>query len=143
MACPAIPTHQQEERALFPVRGQCISANVTCPGCGTAMKAYRLNLTSGIHRCIHCDTVMLIGLTVFLLPTNVHSIPTDYALPGKDAPLSHARRRTRKRRLLALRQLSLDDPMPLIAPQRYQRGEPINRVVVVQPPAECTPEPGV
>ena len=134
MACPAFPSNQTEERVYLPVRGQCVSAYLTCPGCGNVLIAHRLNRTQGVKRCGECDQVIMIGLTAFLLPSGPHSTPSDYALPPQSDPLQCARQRTRKRRVKALRELSLADPMPTIALERYSAGMAINRVVLVPAP---------
>jgi len=138
-ACPAPVPHASNSQELLHPRGQCVSAHVTCPGCGRVLIAHRLTHTQGMKRCPDCDQVVLIGLTVFLLPPGPHSTPNDYSLPSQDAPLVHARRRTRKRRIAALGRLGLGDPMPQIALERYTAGMPINRVVVVPEPKS---EPG-
>ena len=87
----------------------------------------------------------MIGLCFYLLPTdpNAQRVAPDQALPSQDGPQFPFRRRTRKRRIAYLTSLGLDPSMQPATLERYQRGEPINRVVVVQTPDERTPEPGV
>jgi len=146
MACPATPLQVNENAILLHPRGHAISVVYTCPGCGMIIIANRLNRRNGVNQCRECKLSVMIGLALYLLPLGPgasQSIASDYTLPPAERSMPALRRRTRKRRIAYLASVGLDPSMQPASLERYQRGSEINRVVVVQPPSECTPPPGV
>lgn len=142
MSTTAVGAQRFDARTLLHPRGFCISASFSCAVCGKLLQAWRLNIRQGIQKCSTCGTLFKVGINLFIIPQGPGQskrIAPDESLPPKDRALDAIRRRTREQRVLALRELGLDDTVPPVALQPFL-GQEINSVTVVAPP-ESEPEP--
>jgi hypothetical protein len=129
----------------FICRGYVSTCTFTCPKCGKLNRAYEINARQGIHYCSLCKSVFRIGLHIQVLPAGPfvqQNVPPDMATTRINRSLVFARLRSRRRRIKALVQLGLDDPLPEQPVSAWVPGEPINRVTIVRDPREAAkPEP--
>lgn len=146
MSTTATGAQQLDSSKYVHPRGFSISSVFTCPVCSKIVQAHRVNIRNGMQTCSQCKTLFKVGIVLYVLPNmpgRTQYLAPDESMPPAERTALGLRRRSRQRRTEYLAELSLADPMPQIAFNRFVRGEPINRVVVVPPPEapESEPEP--
>jgi hypothetical protein len=133
---PATRAQSVDMDNLVHPRGFAVSSVFTCPVCSHLVHAYRLNLQNGVKLCPQCHTHFKVGINLFILPRGprgAYNIAPDESLPASERTRMGLRRRSRQRRAQYLAELSLADPVPTIACNRFL-GQPINSVTVVSEP---------
>lgn len=126
----------------LPIRGYCVSAKFTCPGCGKILNAKNLHLMNGFIKCGQCHRVMIVSLKVWKVPPGIKASSIkfpDYDLPPEEGTEPLRRRRTRTARKEALAELEMDDPLPILPHDRYQVGTMANSADLVGQPRTGSP----
>ena len=125
----------------FPVKGYCVSAKFTCPGCGKLLDGRNIHRFNGVIRCGWCRRLLIVSLNVWRVAGRQGAASVmfpDSVLPAERQRDSR-RHQSRRARVKMLRELGMADPMPDLPYEKYQNGMLGNTTGVVNLPDPDSP----